>query len=188
VGVRVGDGTGAGTAEREGTGAVPTKTACAGKGVNWVGLKDGTGTIHELTLSSQDETGLKIPPGQILGGPIQVSAGQSVDLNIDFNACASIIQQGNGKYRLKPTLTAGQVSPNNSGISGQIVDSLTKAPITGPVLVAIERTDNTGTDRILMEASTDATGISAFALCHPARLISLRSRCQIIFRTTRRRY
>jgi hypothetical protein len=121
-------------------------------------LNDGTGTIHELALSSQDQTGLKIPPGQILGGPIQVSAGQSVDLNIDFNACASIIRQGNGQYRLKPTLTAGQVSPNNSGISGQIVDSLTKTPISGPVLVAIETTDNTGTDHILMEASAEANG------------------------------
>lgn len=138
--------------------ALPTNNACAGNGFNCVVLNDGTGTIHELTLSSQDETGLKIPPGQILGGPIQVSAGQSVDLNIDFNACFSIVPQGNGRYRLKPTLTAGQVSPNNSGISGQIVDSLTKAPISGPVLVAIETTDNTGTDHILMEASADANG------------------------------
>ena len=73
--------------------AVPTNNACAGNGFNCVVLNDGTGTIHELTLSSQDETGLKIPPGQIMGGPIQVSAGQSVDLNIDFNACASILLQ-----------------------------------------------------------------------------------------------
>ena len=68
------------------------------------------GTMNELELSSQDNTGLKIPPGQMVGGPIQVMAGQSVDLNIDFNACASIVQEGNGKMRLKPTLTAGQVS------------------------------------------------------------------------------
>jgi hypothetical protein len=138
--------------------ATPNTNACAGNGFNCVVLNNSTGTIHELQLSSQDETGLKIPPGQIVGGPIQVTAGQSVDLNIDFNACASIIVQGNGQYRLKPTLTAGQVSPNNSGISGQIVDSLTKAQISGPVLVAIERTDSTGIDRILMEASADANG------------------------------
>lgn len=83
---------------------VPSPNACAGSGFNCALLDDGT--IHELLLSSQDNTGLKIPPGQILGGPIQVAAGQSVDLNIDFNACASIVRQGNGKYRLKPTLTA----------------------------------------------------------------------------------
>src|SRR6266852_1902476 len=72
-----------------------------------------------------------IPPRQIVGGPLQVSAGQSVDLNIDFDACASIVLEGNGTYRLKPTLTAGQVSANNSGIGGQVVDSLSKAPIAG---------------------------------------------------------
>lgn len=138
--------------------ALPANNACAGNGFNCVVMNDAVGTIHELLLSSQDETGLKIPPGQIMGGPIQVSAGQSVDLNIDFNACASILMQGNGQFRLKPTLTAGQVSPNNSGISGQIVDSITKTPIAGPVLVAIETTDNTGTDHILMEASADANG------------------------------
>ena len=137
--------------------AVPKPNACAGNGFNCVQLNDGT--IHELLLSSQDSTGLKIPRGQIVGGPLQVMPGQSVDLNVDFNACASIIDQGNGQFRLKPTLTAGQISANNSGISGQIVDSSTGKPINGPVIVAIERLDNTGTtDRIMMEATPDANG------------------------------
>ena len=136
--------------------AVPSPNACAGNGFNCAVLDDGT--IHELLLSSQGNTGLKIPPGQILGGPIQVAAGQSVDLNIDFNACASIVRQGNGKYRLKPTLTAQQVSTNNSGIGGQVVDSLTKAPIAGNVIVAIEQTDGAGVDRILMQTTADSQG------------------------------
>src|SRR5216683_3256577 len=138
--------------------ATPTKTnnACAGNGFNCVVLSDNS--IHELQLSSQDNTGLKIPPGQIVGGPIQVMAGQSVDLNIDFNACASIVLEGNGTYRLKPTLTAGQVSADNSGIGGLVVDSLTKAPIAGKVLVAIEQTDKMGIDRIVMQAAADANG------------------------------
>lgn len=136
--------------------AVPSPNACAGNGYNCVVLSDSS--IHQLELSSQANTGLKIPPGQIVGGPIEVSAGQSVDLNIDFNACASIVQEGNGTFRLKPTLTAGQISPNNSGIGGQVVDSITKAPIAGNVLVAIEETDSTGIDRIVMEANTDGNG------------------------------
>src|SRR5690242_1112783 len=107
--------------------AVPSPNACAGNGFNCVVRSDNS--IHELVLSSEDYTGLKIPPGQIVGGPLQVSAGQSIDLNIDFNACASIVQQGNGVFRLKPTLTAGQVGANASGIGGQVVDSQTKAPI-----------------------------------------------------------
>src|SRR6266481_2386799 len=69
--------------------------ACAGSGFNCVVVEDSTTppSIHELQLSSQANTGLKIPPGQIVGGPLQVTAGQSVDLNIDFNACASIVRE-----------------------------------------------------------------------------------------------
>lgn len=136
--------------------AVPMTNACAGNGYNCVVLSDTS--IHELDLSSQANTGLKIPPGQVVGGPIQVTAGQSVDLNIDFNACASIVQEGNGQFRLKPVLTAGQVSVNNSGIGGQIVDSVTKAPIAGTVLVAVEQPDSAGVDRIVMETATDSSG------------------------------
>ena len=145
--------------------AVPSTNACAGNGLNSVVLHDGT--IHQLDLSSQANTGLKIPPGQMLGGPLTVSAGQSVDLNIDFNACASIHQEGNGQFRLKPVLTAGQISPNNSGISGQVVDSLSKAPISGKVLVALEQPDTTGVDRIVMEAAADAGGNFRFCPLPP---------------------
>jgi uncharacterized protein DUF4382 len=139
-------------------GTTLTNNQCLGLAnvFNCVELSDNS--FHELQLSSEANTGLKIPPGQIVGGPIQVMAGQSVDLNIDFNACASIVLEGNGSYRLKPTLTAGQVSPNNSGIGGQVVDSLTKAPIAGKVLVAVEQTDSMGVDRVVMQAATDANG------------------------------
>lgn len=136
--------------------AVPSSNACAGNGFNCVVLEDTT--IHELLLSSQANTGLKIPPGQIVGGPLQVTAGQSVDLNIDFNACASIVREGNGRFRLKPTLTAGQVSANNTGISGKVVDSLTNRPIAGNVQVAIEQPDSGGIDRIVMQAVADSNG------------------------------
>ncbi len=136
--------------------AVPSTNACAGNGYNCVVLEDTT--VHELQLSSEANTGLKIPPGQIVGGPLSVTEGQSVDLNIDFNACASIVHQGNGQFRLKPTLTAGQVSANNTGIGGQVVDSLTKMPISGSVQVAIEQQDSTGVDRILMQTVADSNG------------------------------
>jgi hypothetical protein len=135
---------------------LPANNACASNGYNCVVLDDTT--IHELQLSSQDNTGLKIPPGQIVGGPINVTAGQSVDLNIDFNACASIVEEGNGKFRLKPTLTAGQVSANNTGISGLVLDSIAKAPIVGSVQVAIEQQDSSGVDRILMQSVADGNG------------------------------
>jgi uncharacterized protein DUF4382 len=121
---------------------------------------DSSGT-HTLDLSSEANTGLKIPPGQIMGGPIHVAAGQSVDLNIDFNTCASIIKQGNGGFRLKPTLTAGVVSPNKTGISGQIVDSVTSHPIAGAI-VTLQFADKSGVDRIAMQQETDSTGHFSF--------------------------
>jgi hypothetical protein len=140
-----------------GSGATPATNNCNGQGFNCVVLQDGS--IHQIDLSSQANTGLKISPGQIVGGPISVGAGQDVDLNIDFNACASIIQEGNGQYRLKPVLTAGQVSTNTTGISGQVVDSVTKLPIVGgTVIVALEKQDSTGTDSIFMQAATDSSG------------------------------
>ena len=140
-----------------GTGPTPATNNCGSQGFNCIVLVDSS--IHELNLSSQANTGLKIPPGQIVGGPISVAAGQDVDLNIDFNACASIILQGNGQYRLKPVLTAEQVSTNNTGISGQVVQAGTAQPISGgTVIVALEKQDSTGTDVIYEQADADSSG------------------------------
>ena len=138
-------------------GATPSTNACGSQGFNCVVLHDG-GT-NELQLSSQANTGIKIPPGQVVGGPIVVSPGQDVDLNIDFDACHSILQDGNGRFRLKPVLTAEQVSTNTSGINGKIVDSLTNMPVAGgTVLVALERKDATGADAIFLETAVDSSG------------------------------
>jgi len=137
--------------------SVPATNACGSQGYNCVVLSDNS--IHQLLLSSQDLTGLKIPPGQIVGGPIRVADGQTIDLNIDFNTCASVLLQGNNQYRLRPTLTAGQVSTISTGLTGQIVDAATMLPISGgQTLVALEQPDSTGTNRIVMQASPDANG------------------------------
>jgi hypothetical protein len=122
---------------------------------------DSNKVTHTLNLSSEANTGLKIPPGQIMGGPIHVAAGQSVDLNIDFNTCASILMEGNGDFRLKPALTAGVVSANMTGISGQIVDSVTSQPLAGAI-VTLQFADKSGTDRIVMQQLTDPAGHFSF--------------------------
>ena len=135
----------------------PSANACASLGNVFNCVQDSTG-LHTLDLSSEAQTGLKIPPGQIMGGPLHVTAGQSVDLNIDFDACSSIVAQGNGVFRLKPTLTAGVVSPNLTGISGQVVDSVTMQPIAG-AMVTLQSPDSSGTDRITAAPkATDSTG------------------------------
>ena len=66
--------------------------------------------------------------------------------------------EGNGPFRLKPTLTAGVVSANSSGTGGQVVDSVAKTPIAGNVIVALEQPDSMGIDRVVMQAAADSQG------------------------------
>jgi Domain of unknown function (DUF4382) len=139
-----------------------TGNKCDNSSVNCVVLGSDT-SIHALALSSESQTGIKIPSGQIAGGKFTVNAGESRDLNIDFNACASIVIQSNGQYRLKPVLHAGEVSLNSSSISGRIVDSVTNASISGgKVVVALEQVDSSGIDRVVMETVADAAGNFTF--------------------------
>jgi len=58
------------------------------------------GTVYSLLLSSEDETGLKLNIHKELAG------GVTYDLLIDFDAGQSIVDEGNGSYRLKPVLSA----------------------------------------------------------------------------------
>jgi uncharacterized lipoprotein YajG len=120
-------------------------------------------SIHTLLLSSESKTGLKIPSGQIASGGFTVAAGQTKDLDIDFNTCASIVQEGNGQYRLKPVLHAGEVSVTSTSINGKVLDSATGNPVNGQVLVALEEKDTTGVDRILMATLAGSDG--SFVFC-----------------------
>jgi hypothetical protein len=114
--------------------------------------------------SSEAQTGIKIPAGQIAGGAFTVAGGENKSLNIDFDACASIVLQGGGGFRLKPTLHAGEVSLVSNAITGKLVDATTKASITGAkAIVALEQKDANGIDRVIMQVTPDATG--AFNLC-----------------------
>jgi hypothetical protein len=135
---------------------------CGNAGNNCVVLNSDPTHPKPLQLSSEAQTGLKIPPGQIAGGQFVVGPGQTKDLNIDFNACASIVQQGNGQFRLKPVLHAGEVSLTAQSINGTIVNGTNSQPITGRVVVALEQKDTNGTDRVVMETVPDALGHFVF--------------------------
>ncbi len=86
-----------------------------------------------LQLSSESQTGIKIPSGQLAGGEFAIGSGETKDLNIDFNACASLVIQGSGQYRLKPVLHAGEVSTQTTAttITGTIIDGSTLQPVVG---------------------------------------------------------
>jgi len=142
---------------------------CSGGGNCVVVGQGDQATTYPLLLSSEAKTGLKIPPGQIAGGQISISAGETRDLNIDFNTCASIIREGNGQYRLKPTLTAGVVSQTSVSMNGKVVDA-GGSPVANAI-IALEQPDPTGTkdasgnpiDRIMVTTSTAYDG--TWAIC-----------------------
>jgi Domain of unknown function (DUF4382) len=135
-----------------------------GSTANCVMLTSSPNTPQPLQLSSESQTGIKIPSGQIAGGQFTVAAGQTKDLNIDFNACESIVAQGNGQFRLEPVLHGGEVGLTSSSINGKIVDSATSQPISGgTTVVALEQKDSSGVDRVIMETVADSTG--GFVFC-----------------------
>lgn len=141
-------------------GATIPNNACNGS-ANCVVLNDGT--VHTLELSSESKTGIKIPSGQIASGGFDIASGQTKDLDIDFNTCTSIVQEGNGKYRLKPVLHAGEVGLTATSINGKVIDGASGNPVGGQVLIALEQKDSTGVDRVFMNTLADATG--GFVFC-----------------------
>ena len=134
---------------------------CVNGAANCVVLNDGT--TQTLQLSSEATTGIKIPTGQIANGGLNVAGGATKDLDIDFNTCVSIVQQGNGQYRLKPVLHAGEVSTTSTSINGTVVDSSTGKAISGLVLIALEQKDANGVDRVFMNTLADSGG--GFVFC-----------------------
>src|SRR6185437_9492316 len=137
--------------------------ACASAGTANCVVLTADNSVHALQLSSEAQTGIKIPSGQIASGGFNVAAGQTKDLDIDFNTCASIVQEGNGQYRLKPVLHAGEVSTTSTSINGTVLDSATGKPVDGKVMVALEQKDSAGVDRIVMTTMTNTDG--SFVFC-----------------------
>lgn len=82
-----------------------------------------TGGVEQpLATPSASQSGYKVV------GSFDVRANTLVDLVVDFDACHSIAQQGNGSYTLKPTVTATPQVVSGS-ISGY-VDPSTEAGAT----------------------------------------------------------
>lgn len=137
---------------------------CGTAGANCVVLAADPLNPKTLLLSSEATTGIKIPSGQLAGGQFTIGSGQTKDLNIDFDACASILQQQNGSYRLKPVLHAGEVSLNSSSVTGKLVESAGNGAIAGVKgIVALEQKDANGVNRVIMQTSVDANG--SFVFC-----------------------
>jgi hypothetical protein len=142
-------------------GATVNNNAC-GSAANCVVLAADS-SEHALRLSSEAKTGLKIPSGQIASGAFTIAAGQTKDLDIDFITCESIVQEGNGQYRLKPVLHAGEVSTTSTSINGKVLDGTSGNPVNGSVVVAVEQRDAGGIDRV--QRATLAANDGSFVFC-----------------------
>lgn len=136
--------------------------ACSSAGSMNCVVLSADNSVHTLLLSSEAQTGLKIPSGQIANGGFNIAAGQTEDLDIDFNTCESIVQEGNGNFRLKPVLHAGEVSTTTTSINGTVLDGATGKVVAGSVLVALEQKDSTGVDRVIMATMANADGTFVF--------------------------
>jgi hypothetical protein len=135
-----------------------TSNGCGNGAANCVQLSKDS-SFHTLNLSSEAQTGIKIPGSQIAGGGLTVAAGKTTDLDIDFQTCQSIVKEGNGQYRLKPVLHAGEVSTVSASINGSVIDASTGKAVAGTAWVAVEQPDSTGVDRVVQStiANTDGT-------------------------------
>jgi len=83
-----------------------------------------SGTTQEIPL----DTPSGIQSGVKLIHQFTVNSGQRVDLLLDFDACKSIVQTGNGKYKLKPVIKVIPFVLN--GIQGFIDKTLTNVRVS----------------------------------------------------------
>ena len=104
-------------------------------------------------------------PVSIIGAQITFSAGSQM-LNLDFDACASMVQFGGGggaiTYGMDPVLHAA-LMPAAGAITGRLLDSSTQQPVAGDVIVALEQADANGVDRQVMQVAPGSDG--SFVLC-----------------------
>lgn len=131
----------------------------------------GTTTEQPLSTPSATQSGLKIIR------PFTVPANTTVDLVLDFNACKSVVAQGNGGYTLKPVVTAtptavsgtidGYVAPAQAGATvyaeqnGKVVSG-TLADSTGHfVLTPLIASAASGNYDVVIAQANVASGIIA---------------------------
>ncbi|MFM0470580.1 DUF4382 domain-containing protein [Paraburkholderia strydomiana] len=127
------------------------------------------GSEQALDTASATQSGYKIIR------PFTVQPNTLVDLVLDFNACKSIVQKGNGSYSLKPVVTAtptvvsgtisGYVAPAEVGAAvyaeqnGQVIKG-TVADSNGQfVLTPLEQSSTKGNYDVVIVKNNVATGI-----------------------------
>jgi hypothetical protein len=110
---------------------------------------DSNDAVHELKVPSGYQTGVKIVQG------FSISANQTTELILDFNASQSVVIGGSSpNWLLKPTIKVLN-SQECSIISGTVYDD-SDQPLSG-VLVSAQKSDPSASDlkdRVVIETST----------------------------------
>lgn len=87
------------------------------------------GSEQPLSTPSATQSGYKV------NGNFSVAADTLVDLVLDFDACRSIVQRGNGSYALKPVVNA-TVEVVSGSISGYLAADPNGPAVAGAVVMA----------------------------------------------------
>lgn len=103
---------------------VLAENATSGNGVLSNAVKPlGAGVESALSTPSALQSGLK------LKADVDVAAGQTADLVLDFDACKSVVKAGNsGRYNLKPVVSV--VPRIASGVMGYVTTTLSLSSTT----------------------------------------------------------
>lgn len=125
---------------------------------NCVVSSSGTAAIAVGTAATN---GIAIT-GTALDGGFTVSSGATTTVNVNFDICADLAANASGQLTLNPAPSAGAINAQADTISGIFQDGTTHAPVTGPVLVALEQ-NQSGTDRVLMQTFAASSG--SFQFC-----------------------
>jgi hypothetical protein len=144
--------------------ATPSPNACAGtSGFNCVELTNGSRQL--IQLNSEAQTGIEISPERIAGGAITLTAGQPADMNIDFDACRSIVLLNSGAFRLQPTLHAGKITLTTQSISGQVIDANTRQAIANATIIVMAQQPAAGSINRIVLQTLASPPQGTFSLC-----------------------
>jgi hypothetical protein len=151
-------------AERD-VAAIPGGNHCGGAAAptaNCVVTREGA----VLPLALPPDSSFDIGPEEMPDGQIVVLRGGTTQLNISMSGCDSVVSlvgpKTPGSYTFVASARAA-VLDKASAISGRVIDADAGKPIDGRVVVALERKDATGIDRIVMATTAAADG--GFVLC-----------------------
>lgn len=103
--------------------------AGSGAPANSVTVTGGDGSEIAVQTPSAMQSGLK------LIHPFTVEPNTLVDVTLDFNACKSIVQTGNGKYILKPVVSMIPMVVSGS-ITGTLTTTLSGTAVTQALVTA----------------------------------------------------